>query len=261
MKSILYGLICLLLLVPAANAQDKTASGLPPGSTPPASIDAKQSGTNGNGLPKPATDLQPATYHYQVTIEMGGQKMAMTVTTAITDGGNSWTVVNTMETPQGTATDSTAIAKSSLTLQKRSLKQGPVDIEMDYAGDKAAGKMSMNGQDQPIAADMGGPLFGDAAGGDQSIASLPLAVGYSTTFRNFDIQAQKVKLQKLNVPGIETVTVPAGKFEAFRVDITSGDGGADTKTLWVAKDSRKVVKVSAVAAAMNGAVITEELTE
>jgi dipeptidyl aminopeptidase/acylaminoacyl peptidase len=222
---------------------------------------AKVVDANVVGQPKPATDLQAGTYHYQVTIEMGGQKMALKVTTAITDGGTSWNAVNTMETPQGTATDSSAIAKSSLTLQKRSLKQGPVDIELDYAGDKATGKMSMNGQDQPIATDMGGPLFGDAAGGDQSIATLPLAVGYSTTFRNFDIQAQKVKLQQLNVAAVETVTVPAGKFEAFRVDITSADGGADKKTLWVAQDSHKVVKVSAVSAAMGGAVITEELTE
>jgi dipeptidyl aminopeptidase/acylaminoacyl peptidase len=222
---------------------------------------AKVVDANVVGQPKPATDLQAGTYRYQVTIEMGAQKMAMKVTTAITDGGASWTAVNTMETPQGTATDTSAIAKSSLTLQKRSLKQGPIDIELDYAGDKATGKMSMNGQEQPIAADMGGPLFGDAAGGDQSIATLPLAVGYSTTFRNFDIQAQKVKLQQLNVAGIETVTVPAGKFEAFRVDITSADGGADKKTLWVAQDSHKVVKVSAVSAAMGGAVITEELTE
>jgi hypothetical protein len=45
------------------------------------------------------------------------------------------------------------------------------------------------------------------------------------------------------------------------VDITSADGGADKKTLWVAQDSHKVVKVSAVSAAMGGAVITEELTE
>jgi dipeptidyl aminopeptidase/acylaminoacyl peptidase len=213
------------------------------------------------GLPKPASDLQPGAYRYQVTLELGAQKMSMKVATAITDGGSSWTAVDTMETPQGTATDTATIAKSTLTLSKRSLKQGPVDIEVDYAGDKANGKMSMNGQDRAIAVDLGGPVFADAAGADQVIASLPLAVGYSTTFRNFDVQAQKVKLQQLNVAGIESVTVPAGKFDAFRVEVTSADGGADKKTLWIAQDSHKVVKVSAVVASMGGAVMTEELTE
>ncbi len=222
---------------------------------------AKAVDANAVGLPKPAADLQPATYHYQVTLEMGTQKMNLKVSTAITDSGASWTAVNTMETPQGTATDTSTIAKSSLKLEKRSLVQGPVDVELDFAGDKASGKMSMGGQDRPIATDLGGPLFGDAAGGDQAIASLPIAVGYSTTFRNFDIQTQKVKLLQLNVAGVESVTVPAGTFEAFRVDVTSADGDSDKKTLWVAKDSHKVVKISAVVAAMGGATLTEELTE
>ena len=222
---------------------------------------AKAVDANAVGVPKPAGDLQAGTYNYQVTIEMGGQKISMKVSTAITDGGSSWTAVDTMDTPQGSATDTASIAKSTLLLQKRSLKQGTVDIELAYAGDKATGTMSMNGQEKPIAADLGGPVFADAAGADQVIATLPLAVGYATTFRNFDVQTQKVKLQQLNVPATESVTVPAGSFEAFRVEITSPDGSADKKTLWVAKDSHKVVKVSAVIAAMGGAVMTEELTE
>jgi hypothetical protein len=93
------------------------------------------------------------------------------------------------------------------------------------------------------------------------IASLPLAAGYSATFRNFDFQTQKVKLLQLSVSGVESVTVPAGKFDAYRIDISSADGGSDKKTLWVSKDTHKVVKVSAVVAAMGGAVVTQELSE
>jgi dipeptidyl aminopeptidase/acylaminoacyl peptidase len=222
---------------------------------------AKAVDANAVGAPKPTSDLQPGTYSYQVTIEVGGQKINIKVSTAITDGGTSWTAVDTMETPQGTATDTASIAKSSLLVEKRSLKQGAVDIELAFAGDKATGTVSMNGQQQPIAVDLGGPVFADAAGADQVIARLPLAVGYATTFRNFDVQTQKVKLQQLNVAAIENVTVPAGSFESYRVDITSPDGSADKKTLWVAKDSLKVVKVSAVIASMGGAVMTEELTQ
>jgi dienelactone hydrolase len=213
------------------------------------------------GLPKPANDLQPGKYAYQVTVEVGGQKMNLKVTTAITDGGSTWTATNTMETPQGNATDTASIEKGSLILDKRSLTQGPVAIVLDFAGNKASGKITMNGEDHVVAVDMGGPIIADAAGGDQVIACLPLAVGYSTTFRNFDVQTQKVKLVQLSVPSVETVTVPAGNFEAFRVEVASTDGSADKKTVWVAKDSRKVVKASAVVASMGGAVLTQELTE
>lgn len=213
------------------------------------------------GLPKPAAELQPGKWNYQVKLEMGGQTMNLKLSVAIEDDGSSWKAVNTMETPGGTGTDTSTIEKTTLILRKRSVAQGPVTIDLDFSGDKAAGKMSMNGQDRPIAADLGGPLFADGAGEDQVIACLPLAEGYSATYRNFDVQTQKVKLQQLSVSGVESVTVPAGKFDAYRVEITSADGGADKKTVWVTKDTHKVVKVSAVVASMGGAVVTQELTE
>lgn len=59
--------------------------------------------------------------------------------------------------------------------------------------------------------DLGGPLFGDAAGAPQAIGCLPL------------------------------------------------DGGPDRMTLWIAKDSRQAVKISAVMAQMGGAIMTAEL--
>ena len=119
--------------------------------------------------------------------------------------------------------------------------------------------MNLNGQNRPISADLGGPLFADSAGAKQSISCLPLAEGYSTTFRNFDIQKQKVKLMQLKVTGVDKVTVPAGTFDTYKVEISSADGGADKETLWVARDSHKAVKESAVLASMGGAVLTQEL--
>jgi hypothetical protein len=46
-----------------------------------------------------------------------------------------------------------------------------------------------------------------------------------------------------------------------RSRVSAADGGADKKTIWVAKDSHKVVKVKAVLASMGGAVMTQELGE
>jgi dipeptidyl aminopeptidase/acylaminoacyl peptidase len=213
------------------------------------------------GAPKPAIELQAGDYKYQASVEVGGQHIALKMATTIKDDGGVWTATDVMDTPQGTATDVSTLEKSSLILKKRSVKQGPVSIELDINGNNAAGKMVMNGQEKPIAVDLGGPLFADAAGASQSIACLPLAEGYSTSFRNFDPQTQKVKLMQLNVAGTEKVSVPAGTFDTIRVELSSADGGTDKETLWVAKDSHKVVKVSAVIASMGGAVLTQELIE
>jgi hypothetical protein len=53
--------------------------------------------------------------------------------------------------------------------------------------------------------------------------------------------------------------VPAGKFEAFKVELSSADGGPDKSTVWIAKDTRTPVKMSTVMAEMGGATLTAEL--
>jgi hypothetical protein len=63
----------------------------------------------------------------------------------------------------------------------------------------------------------------------------------------------------LKVAGVESVTVPAGTFNAFRVELSSADGGTDKETVWIAKDSRKHLKTSAVIASMGGATFLAEL--
>ena len=75
------------------------------------------------------------------------------------------------------------------------------------------------------------------------------------------MQKQTVKLMQLKVTGVEKVTVPAGTFDAYKIEITSADGGADKETLWVARDSRKPVKETMVLSAMGGALLTQELTQ
>jgi len=219
----------------------------------------KKADASAVGLPKPATDLKPGTYNYQAKISMGPQEIALKLSTTIKEESGAWTATDTMETPMGAATDTGTLEKGSLVMRKRSVKQGPVNVTVDFAGGKATGNMSMNGQDRPVSADVGGELFADGPGAQQLIGCLPLAEGYTVTFRNFDLQKQKSKLMQLKVTGTETVTVPAGKFEAFKVEITSADGGGDQSTLWIAKDSRQAVKSSSVLAAMGGAKMTAEL--
>jgi len=211
------------------------------------------------GAPKPAMDLKPGTYHYDGKIDLGGQHLALKVATAIQEENGAWTATSTMDTPMGQVTDIATLDKSSLALRKRNVKQGPMSIDLDFAGDKALGTMKMNGQEHPVSVDLGGPLFADSNGAQQAIGCLPLAEGYTTSFRNLDLMKQKVKLMELKVAGSESVTVPAGTFDTFKVEITSADGGPDKSTIWFAKDSRKLVKMTAVLSEMGGATLTTEL--
>lgn len=211
------------------------------------------------GLPKPAFDLQPGTYKYKAKVATGGQEIALDLSTTIKEENGMWTAVGTMQSPMGEATDTSTMEKGTLVIHTRNIQQGPVTIKLDFTANKASGSVSMDGQEKPIAAELDGPLFADAAASEFVMATLPLAEGYATTFRNFDVRKQKEKLMQLKVVGVESVTVPAGTFDAFKVEVTSADGGPDKQTVWIAKDSRKPVKVSAVLAEMGGATITQEL--
>ena len=207
----------------------------------------------------PAAPLTPGIYRYQAKISTGGQEIALKMTTTIKEQDGAYLATDFLETPMGNFTDEAVLDKTTLELRKRSVRQGPAAIDIVYTNSKASGKMSMNGQDSPIDATLGGGLFADAAAAQQSVGALPLAAGYTATYRNFDLQKRKEKLMQLKVVGAESVTVPAGTFDCYKVELGSAEGGPEKATLWIAKDSRKSIKMTSVMPSMNGATMVSEL--
>jgi hypothetical protein len=212
-------------------------------------------------VPRPAAELRPGTANYKGGIEMGGQSIPVAVSREIKEDSGGWLVSEIAQLAGQNISDQAVLEKGTLLLKKRSVKQGPVEINLEFNGAKASGTMAMGGTPKPVNADTGGDLFADGAGANDVIATLPLADGYTTTFRNFDLQKQKSSLKQLKVIGSESVTVPAGTFTAYKVEVLSAEGGADRTTLWVAKDSRQVVKIQAILPSANGATLTVELTK
>jgi hypothetical protein len=211
--------------------------------------------------PRPAADLAPMTVTYQATLTTGEKSQPMSVTRSITEDGNAWLVTESAKTPMGDMTDTTVLEKGTLVVTRRTLKQGPAEIALEFGGGKASGTVTIAGQARPVAVDLGGAIFADGAGAADVLARLPLADGYSTTYRNFDVRQQKVALKQIKVVGSEQVAVPAGQFQAWKAEVTSAEGDPGRTTLWIAKDSRRVVKTSATLPQMGGATITAELQQ
>jgi dipeptidyl aminopeptidase/acylaminoacyl peptidase len=220
---------------------------------------AKKVDASAVSAPKPAADLKPATAKYQIVIAMGGQQMKMALTSTIKEENGKWSAVDAMETPMGTVNDTAVLDKGTLIARARKMQQGPASLQLQFTDAKATGSVNMGGGDKPVDVETGGPIFAEGPGAPQAIAALPLADGYTTTFRNFDPQKMKPKLMQLKVAGTETVTVPAGKFDAIKVEVTSAEGGSENQTIWIAKDTRTPVKIQAVMASMGGATMTAEL--
>lgn len=210
-------------------------------------------------VPKVAATLAPGEARYAGRVELpDGQKMTFTTARQIEKTAEGFVVTERAQLPMGEATDRTLLAGESLIVLKRSIAQGPITINFTVAEGRARGEMTVSGQPKPIDVALEGDLFADGAGAHLVVGALPLAAGYQTAFRNLDVQTQAVKVMELKVVGEESVTVPAGTFDAWKVEI-AGRGETDKTTLWVAKQDRELVKASAIASRMNGAVITTEL--
>jgi hypothetical protein len=234
--------VCLLLLMSSSVVFAQNKEGLPQLSAP-----------------KPATDLKPATYHYDTKIAMGGQQMAIKQTTTVEEKDGMWIATDSVAMPTGVFTDSAVLNKGTLLMNKREVKQGTSNITVDFQGNIATGVMDVNGQHRDLKFETGGPLFADGPGLKPSLGCLPLADGYSVTYRSFDVQKEKAKVMQLKVAGSESVQVPAGSFDAWKVEISSAEGGPDKSTVWIAKDSGKPVKSTSIVAEMGGATMTSEL--
>lgn len=214
------------------------------------------------GVPKPAVNPTAGTWKYKgKTVALADTRhgaLLSTYSTTVKDNGEAWTVTTTAEFPDGPVTDVSTLEKGTLILRKEQFDHflhpdqpwKPVAISLDFNGNKVTGTMKYVGRpDKPVAVELSGPAFADSASSDVTIGCLPLAEGYSTTFRYFDIERfalkpqgpDKERLLKLKVAGTERVTVPAGTFDTYKVELISTDGSYK-ETVWIAKDSRVPIK-------------------
>ena len=223
-----------------------------------AALPANQT-SNSVGLPKPAMNLPTGTWKYREENVIRGipkRNDHSTFSVSIKDDGGAWTVTTAYEFPEGPVTDVSTLDKGTLILRKEAFKHflhpgqpwKPVAIELDFTDNKVTGTMKyVSGQDKPVAMELGGPVFADPAGW---IGCLPLADGYSTTFQYFDVDRLPIKPQatikrvQLKVVGAERVTVPAGTFDSYKIELTAADGRSSKETVWITKDSRILVKAS-----------------
>jgi hypothetical protein len=206
-------------------------------------------------VPKVTADLQSGTLKARGTLSGGPQQLSLSLTSTIKEENDTWVITDVTETPFGASTETVTVEKGTLIVRKRTI-HGEGDISYEVFGNKATGKMDAAGRQIPISVIFDTPLFAEGPAAAHSIALLPLAEGYATNYYNLDVGSQRVLLVRLRVVGSETVTVPAGTFDTFKVEYAA-EGGTTQSTLWVAKELRKPVKSHAIL--HTGATVTVEL--
>jgi hypothetical protein len=210
------------------------------------------------GLPVPASDLAPGASTYAGTLAVQGQQLPVTASTTIKEEGATWAVTGTLKLPMGEVMETSILDKGTLAVRHHAMSQGPVSIDVAFKDGKASGTLSMGGQDKPLAGDLGGELYADGAGDSEALARLPLAEGTTTSYRNFDLQKQKVALKRLKVLGQEDIKLPAGSFKAWKAEVASADGEPGSTLLWIDTETRRVLRTVKTMPELGGAVLTLE---
>jgi hypothetical protein len=177
-------------------------------------------------------------------------------------GKTAWLIVDAAQTPMGAVTDSIIVDPVTLAPVTRTVHQGPATIRITARGDSLVGRIEAGPQQLPIAVKAEPPVYMEAGALNVALSTLPLAPGFRGTYRVFDILGASTKEHLLEVAGSETVSVPAGTFETFRVEARPVDGSAGGATLWIetAPAHRLVKSEATLPPQMGGARVVAQLT-
>jgi dipeptidyl aminopeptidase/acylaminoacyl peptidase len=210
--------------------------------------------------------VRPMTLRYDQTLEMGQQRVQLNTTRTVAAGERNgravWIVAEQAQSPMGAAADTVYLDRQTLHPIRRIVRQGPATIEVAVDGRTVTGQIRAGPQEMPIDARLEADVLFDGGSAEVALATLPLAQGYTTTLRTFDLMQQRTKPQTLTVAGSERVEVPAGAFDAWRIELQPTDGSAGS-TVWVerAAPHRVVRSTTRLPAQMGGGTATSELAE
>lgn len=198
--------------------------------------------------PVDASLLGPMALVYKGTLMMGGNKMDLditrTVSKSVLAGAGVWRVVTSQVAAGQTAVDTFDLDVTALVPRRWGVSQGPATVALDFSETAVKGAVRVNGQVvQAIDAALEAPVFGDGSSLEVIVGTLPLAAGYETTLRVFDFEKKGSRAMSLKVVGTESVTVPAGTFDCFTVELKPIDGESGSSRIMVGgKGTRFMVR-------------------
>ena len=193
------------------------------------------------GAPKPSRRSPPEPASYQGTIAAGGQNMPMSITRRQGEGRRRGSSPRPRRCPWARRSTSTTVEKATLVLCKRSIKQGPMAIELVFEDGKATGTMAMGGEPKPVSVDLGGPLFADGAGA--TTCSPRCRWPRATARRSATSTSRSRRCAEAGEGGGLRGGHRAGRdLRGLEGRAVSAEGEPGSTTLWVDKDTRKVVK-------------------
>jgi hypothetical protein len=208
--------------------------------------------------------ITPGTNRYRILVQGNPFGEEVRTVTRVQEGGrDAWQVITSTNIgPIVQQNDTTVI--DAATLRPIRVRQGgrvqgnETFVRLDYAAGRVRGQSrAPAGQGQPMTDRTIDTTVTDATLDDNQMAptllALPYAAGARFSMPVFAGGEGVSKTYSVVVVGEESVTVPAGTFACWKVEVT---GAATPVTFYVAKDAPQIIKLE-----LTGAPLAFELTQ
>ena len=206
-------------------------------------------------LPTIKRELIPVSLKYATTIAFEEEKLDIDMTATVSELDDMWKVSSLSTGVIGEVHDECHIDKKSFESRYRMMKQGPSILELNYDGKMATGRTVSGNNESEVSTALEGPAFCSGPAMPFTIASLDLTEGFEDSFRVFNPSNKSTSYMIVSVVAEESLTVDAGTFDTYKVEISNADQSPGTISLWVDKASPMVVKSLQSMPQMGGAVM------
>lgn len=202
---------------------------------------------------KMANSLTDGSTQYKSTLSMNGQTLAMDMKRTISTEAGNWIIKESTKSSKGEVNEFITINKQKLAAIKKEVLQGSMKMTVEYADKEAKTNMSFGGRNQTASFPLKSAILPI---NDAIIAALPLKEGYHAIFSDITLDNMQSATYQLSVIGKEKITVAAGTFDAYIVEVKTVDSET-TQKMWIANG--KAVKIAATIQELGNAKLVTEL--
>lgn len=198
-------------------------------------------------LPRVDSDhIRMGTLEYRSSLAIQGQTMEINTTRTFAkddeDGEPVIRVSSSSEGPMGGSEDLFVLEADSLRPIRREATQGQATVEVEYGSQRVSGAIKAGPQEIPIDISLDAPVFGGESALDAVLTALSLETGYGDTLRLAEVgMQQRVRIFRVEAAGKETIEVPAGEFEAWKVQLTAMDDEGGDQTVWITIETPRML--------------------
>jgi dipeptidyl aminopeptidase/acylaminoacyl peptidase len=206
---------------------------------------------------RPVRSLPEGDYEYALAMTVMGQEISMTQKVAIRKEGNRYHITEKTQMPMGEAVDTMELDADSLQPLKRTVKQGPTEVNLTFSKEKVEGAIQAGGQTIPVAIDLEAGLFAEGPGAVFILGTLPLAENYQAVYSNVDLNAMSVKSFRMTA----AADILEDGRKAWRLESSPADGSPGGLVIWIDVERFIPLRFEQVVPEAGGAKMIGELKE